>query len=185
MGKQAFQKKFRSITTDNGPEFLEYELLTRSIYGGQRFQVYYCHSYAAWEKGSNENHNRMIRRFFPKGTDFSKITKKRIAELQDIGLEDTGRGGVTQDISSMKQISNGSGVHLCDRAPPRPRPRRRGPSGHLLCFFFARIQRRDGLDTPSILVCWVFCWSFKISSSVIISPAFMDFLRLPTQARVL
>lgn len=82
MGKQAFQKKFRSITTDNGPEFLEYELLTRSIYGGQRFQVYYCHSYAAWEKGSNENHNRMIRRFFPKGTDFSKITKKRIADLQ-------------------------------------------------------------------------------------------------------
>lgn len=83
MGKQAFQKKFRSITTDNGPEFLEYELLTRSIYGGQRFQVYYCHSYAAWEKGSNENHNRMIRRFFPKGTDFTRVTKKQIQAVQD------------------------------------------------------------------------------------------------------
>ena len=35
------------------------------------------------EKGSVENHNRMIRRFFPKGTDFSKISKKRIAAVQD------------------------------------------------------------------------------------------------------
>lgn len=78
-----FREKFKSITTDNGPEFLEYDKLCTSIRGGRRFQVWYCHSYAAWEKGSNENHNRMIRRWFPKGTDFTKITKKRIAELQD------------------------------------------------------------------------------------------------------
>lgn len=82
LGKTRFRNIFRSITTDNGSEFLEYDLLRQSIYGGERFQVYYCHSYSAWEKGSNENHNRMIRRFFPKGTDFSKVTKKRIAELQ-------------------------------------------------------------------------------------------------------
>ena len=78
-----FRDEFKSITTDNGPEFLEYEKLQRSIYGGKRFSVYYCHSYAAWEKGSNENHNRMIRRWFPKGTDFSKISKKRIHEVED------------------------------------------------------------------------------------------------------
>ena len=83
LGKNKFREIFRSITTDNGPEFLEYELLRKSIYGGTRFDLYYCHSYSAWEKGSNENHNRMIRRFFPKGTDFSKVTKKRIAALQD------------------------------------------------------------------------------------------------------
>ena len=83
LGKAKFRTNFRSVTTDNGPEFLEYEKLRRSIYGGTRFDLYYCHSYAAWEKGSNENHNRMIRRFFPKGTDFSKITKKRIAEIQN------------------------------------------------------------------------------------------------------
>ena len=77
-----FHKKFKTITTDNGSEFLQYEELTRSIYGGKRFEVYYCHSYAAWEKGTNENHNRMIRRWFPKGTDFSRVTKKEIAELQ-------------------------------------------------------------------------------------------------------
>lgn len=78
-----FKERFRSITTDNGSEFLEYDKLIRSIYGGQRFDVYYCHSYSAWEKGCVENHNRIIRRFFPKGTDFSKVSKRRIAEVQD------------------------------------------------------------------------------------------------------
>lgn len=82
MGKQAFREKFKSITTDNGPEFLEYEKLRRSSLGDVRFQVWYCHSYAAWEKGSNENHNRMIRRWFPKGTDFTKVTKKQVADIQ-------------------------------------------------------------------------------------------------------
>ena len=79
-----FKQKFKSITTDNGSEFMEYDLLIRSCRSkGQRFEVYYCHSYAAWEKGSNENHNKMIRRFFPKGTDFSKVTKKQVAAVQN------------------------------------------------------------------------------------------------------
>ena len=79
-----FREKFRSITTDNGPEFLEYDLLKRSVRRkGDRFQLWYCHSYAAWEKGSNENHNRMIRRFFPKGTDFGEIPQREIRRVQD------------------------------------------------------------------------------------------------------
>lgn len=77
-----FKKKFKSITTDNGAEFLEYDKLIQSIYGGTRFDIYYCHSYAAYEKGTNENHNRMFRRWFPKGTDFSKITKKELAACE-------------------------------------------------------------------------------------------------------
>jgi len=78
-----FREKFKSITTDNGPEFMEYHKLIKSIYGGKRFSVYYCHSYAAWEKGCNENHNRMIRRWFPKGTAFEKVSKAEIAAVQD------------------------------------------------------------------------------------------------------
>ena len=78
-----FRQRFRSITTDNGSEFLQYDLLRQSIHGGTRFDVWYCHSYAAWEKGTNENHNRIIRRFFPKGTDFSKITKGQVQAVQD------------------------------------------------------------------------------------------------------
>lgn len=79
-----FKQKFKSITTDNGSEFMEYELLIRSCRSkGKRFDIYYCHSYAAWEKGGVENHNRMIRRFFPKGTDFSGVTKKQVAAVQN------------------------------------------------------------------------------------------------------
>ncbi len=78
-----FRQRFRSITTDNGSEFLQYELLRQSIHSGTRFDIWYCHSFAAWEKGTNENHNRMIRRFFPKGTDFSRITQKQVQAVQD------------------------------------------------------------------------------------------------------
>lgn len=73
------KEKFRSITTDNGSEFMEYNQLIKAV----SCPVYYCHSYAAWEKGSNENHNRIIRRFFPKGTDFTRVTKKQIQAVQD------------------------------------------------------------------------------------------------------
>ena len=79
-----FQQKFKSVTTDNGSEFLQYDLLRKSCRRkGQRFDIYYCHSYSAWEKGCNENHNRMIRRFFPKGTNFDQITNRQIRRVQD------------------------------------------------------------------------------------------------------
>ena len=83
MGRKRFRARFKSITTDNGPEFLEYDKLRQSIRDGPRFDIYYCHSYSAWEKGTNENHNRMIRRWFPKGTDFGKVKNAEIAALQN------------------------------------------------------------------------------------------------------
>lgn len=72
--------KIRSITTDNGPEFLRFTELTQILHGGT---IYYCHSYAAWEKGTNEVHNRMIRRWYPKGTDFKKISQAELSDLAD------------------------------------------------------------------------------------------------------
>lgn len=79
-----FRKRFRSITTDNGSEFMEYEKLKRSCRcKGSRFDIYYCHSYSAWEKGTVENHNRMIRRFFPKGTNFDGVTPAEVRRVQD------------------------------------------------------------------------------------------------------
>ena len=77
-----FYRRFQTITTDNGPEFLEHDLLIKSVLGGQRFTVYYCHSYAAWEKGTNEVHNLMIRRWFPKGTDFTEISERKIKAVE-------------------------------------------------------------------------------------------------------
>lgn len=79
-----FRQKFRSITTDNGSEFMEYDKLVKSCRRkGARFAIYYCHSYSAWEKGSVENHNRMIRRFFPKGTNFDEVTSADVRRVQD------------------------------------------------------------------------------------------------------
>ena len=79
-----FRQKFRSITTDNGSEFMEYDQLIKSCRcKGNRFAIYYCHSYSAWEKGSVENHNRMIRRFFPKGTNFDLVSAAEIRRVQD------------------------------------------------------------------------------------------------------
>ena len=76
-----FRTLFKSITVDNGSEFADFVGLERSVYGGKRAAVYYCHPYTSCERGSNERINRDIRRQFPKGTDFSKVTDKRVQEV--------------------------------------------------------------------------------------------------------
>lgn len=48
-----------------------------------RTKIYYCHPYSSYERGSNENVNKMIRRWFPKGTDFRKVTAKAIQKVED------------------------------------------------------------------------------------------------------
>lgn len=78
-----FQTLFKSITIDNGSEFADFAGLEKSVYGGTRTAVYYCHPYTSCERGSNERINRDIRRQFPKGTDFSKVTDKRVREVAE------------------------------------------------------------------------------------------------------
>jgi len=79
-----FKEKFKTITADNGSEFLDFESLERSCRTkAKRFKMYFAHPYSSWERGSNENANGIIRRFFPKGTDFSRVTKARIQEVED------------------------------------------------------------------------------------------------------
>ena len=83
MGKEGFRAFFKSITADNGREFLDCEAFEQSVFGGKRTHVYYAHPYSSWERGSNENANRIIRRFIPKGCDISKFTKKQIQAIED------------------------------------------------------------------------------------------------------
>lgn len=79
-----FSKIFKSITFDNGSEFADCAGIEKSIYGKnrKRTKVYYCHPYSAFERGTNENINRMIRRFLPKGTDFRKVTAAYILRVE-------------------------------------------------------------------------------------------------------
>ena len=82
-GCKAFREKFKTITCDNGVEFLDAKGIEKSIYTKQpRTTLYYCHPYSSFERGTNENINRMIRRFFPKGTNFDDITPKQVAMVE-------------------------------------------------------------------------------------------------------
>lgn len=83
MGKEAFKMVFKSITADNGSEFLDYEAMEGSVFEGRRTHIYYAHPYSSWERGSNENANRIIRRFIPKGSDISTFTRKKIQTIED------------------------------------------------------------------------------------------------------
>lgn len=68
----------RSITYDNGSENALHEFINNQL----NTDSYFCNPYHSWEKGSVENVIGLIRRFFPKKTDFAKITHKRVKEVE-------------------------------------------------------------------------------------------------------
>lgn len=80
-----FKAKFKSITFDNGSEFLGWESLEVSILmaGEKRTVIYFAHAYSSWERGTNENHNRMIRRFIFKGLDIDGFSDQEVKQIED------------------------------------------------------------------------------------------------------
>jgi len=81
---EKFSSVFKTITVDNGSEFRDYRgLITSKLDGSKRIEVYYCHPYRSGERGTNENHNGMIRRFYPKGTDFTDVPDADIKKMQE------------------------------------------------------------------------------------------------------
>ncbi len=86
IGFKRFRKMFKSITVDNGSEFLDWRNLERSCVSSRgipRTQVYYCHPYHSWERGTNEQVNGHIRRFIPKGCAIADYSTKEILEIQE------------------------------------------------------------------------------------------------------
>ena len=69
----------KSITYDNGNEFSKHEIVNKEL----NIQSYFCKPYASYEKGTVENINGIIRRFFPKGTDFDKVSEEEIQYVED------------------------------------------------------------------------------------------------------
>lgn len=70
----------KSVTTDNGTEFLDQKRLEKTL----GVPVYYTHAYASYEKGTVEQTNGIIRFWWDKGTDFSRVNKQRIAFVQHL-----------------------------------------------------------------------------------------------------
>lgn len=70
----------RSLTLDNGSEFVLHEQITAATGA----QVYFADPYSSWQRGSNENANGLIRRFFPKGTDFNTVNDESIRTLEGL-----------------------------------------------------------------------------------------------------
>ena len=69
---------FKTITGDNGSEFANLSLLEDG-----KLKVYFTHPYSSWEKGTNECHNKMLRRFIPKGRSISDYDADDICFFAD------------------------------------------------------------------------------------------------------
>jgi len=86
--RKAFAKEVKKLpkelrltmTYDQGREMAEHKLFTKET----DMLVYFAHPQSPWERGSNENTNRLLRDFFPKNTDFTKLTRKEIKKVQHL-----------------------------------------------------------------------------------------------------
>lgn len=83
IGSRNFQKTFLSITMDNGVEFMDFNGIEKGRNKNKlRTKAYYCHPYSSYERGTNENTNKLIRRFIPKGARIEDYTNEEIRYIQ-------------------------------------------------------------------------------------------------------
>jgi IS30 family transposase len=66
----------KTLTFDNGKEFAEHEFIAKSL----QADVYFAHPYCSWERGLNENHNGLLRQFFPKGRSLLNVDQVEVDE---------------------------------------------------------------------------------------------------------
>ena len=69
-----FADRTHSLTSDNGREFAQHQEIAKRLDLG----FYFAHPYSAWERGSNENMNGLLRQYFPKNRDVTTITNEQI-----------------------------------------------------------------------------------------------------------
>lgn len=67
-------KRLHTITSDNGKEFAQHQLIADEL----GIDFYFAHPYASWERGTNENTNGLIRQYFPKSTNFLEVTDEQV-----------------------------------------------------------------------------------------------------------
>jgi IS30 family transposase len=67
----------RTLTLDNGKEFAAFKAIEQAT----QLRVFFADPYCAWQRGTNENTNGLLRRYFPKGTDFSNVNDDHLAAV--------------------------------------------------------------------------------------------------------
>lgn len=84
IGTGLYRRLFISSTFGNGCESMDPQDMEASRYNGKkkRMGVLYAHPYSSYERGTNENHNGLIRRFLPKGTRMEDVTEGKVTEIQ-------------------------------------------------------------------------------------------------------
>ena len=70
----------KTLTLDNGKEFAEHEQLAATT----SLRVYFAKPYCAWQRGTNENTNGLVRQFFPKGSDMVHVPAKQFEKVQHL-----------------------------------------------------------------------------------------------------
>lgn len=74
-----FKDLLHTITSDNGKEFANHEIIAEKL----NIQMYFAKPYHSWERGANENTNGLIRQYFKKGSSFESITDQDVAHVQE------------------------------------------------------------------------------------------------------
>ena len=80
IGHKNFKRLFRVLLADQGSEFLNHEIITKSIYDSyiRRFKIFYCETGKPYQKGNVENIHRILRRYIPKGVDLFNYSQDDI-----------------------------------------------------------------------------------------------------------
>ena len=81
-GMRRIKKRFpemKTLTLDNDLLFIHHKKLEKIL----NIKIYFCHKHSPWEKGSNENRNKLMRKYIPKRSDISKISKRFIQKLEE------------------------------------------------------------------------------------------------------
>ncbi len=68
-----------TVTADNGKEFAGHARVAEALGAG----FFFARPYHSWERGLNEHVNGLVREWFPKGTDFRKVTDAEVQAVQD------------------------------------------------------------------------------------------------------
>jgi IS30 family transposase len=73
-------ERIKTITYDNGKEFSGHKIIAKIL----DCAIYFAKPYHSWQRGLNEHTNGLVRQYFPKGTDFTKLAQDEIKRVEDL-----------------------------------------------------------------------------------------------------